>query len=623
MDFYQNNLSYLKKYHISLADDLDAVSPDNLYEVVPSRQGPPTLSKQLQTGQRITLHSSYDPIQEASRFIEKCDVEKTQYFIVLGAGLGYHLRELVAQAGNFSRIIVIEKDMEIFRLALKHVDWRPLLEDERIALHIDVPVSSLIEMISRKSLDFLSVGYKTIVIPPLTYQNADYYDDVLSELNSLFKETQVELGTQSAFSRKFYSNIIDNWQNILTTPGIHDLKNKLVRKPALIVSAGPSLDKNIALLKNAVGKALILSVDTAFTPLMQAGIRPDFAIAIDPDISTNKAFPQEMNGPKPCLVFDPCVPVSVPNRFKNKRMLDSDVSLSRWIAKYYEEKGSLGKSFSVAHTAFLFAQHLGCRPIIFTGQDFSFHSKRLHCSGSMHSETHLDLIDSSQTRNIVEDKRLKSFASSLENAKDIFGQDTQTTLALATYKNCFVENIQDPGNVFNATEGGVPMQGICNLTLRELLMHHCTKTISFPDDFHNGHSFNNKTSRTAILQELKSLHNLYADLLKRLEDVKAPHDLSAPLALEDKEIFVTTMKNTLQFLGEKPEAMQLLQGYAYAEFLQWRVAEKASLANAGQPEEELLQKEFDRDRIFLPALIESTEFLGRSFERMIEITKNI
>ena len=88
MDFYQNNLSFLKKYHPHLDDALEAVSPDSPYEVVPSRQGPPTLSRQLATGQHISLHSSYDPIQEASRFIEKCKVEKNQYFIVLGIGLG-------------------------------------------------------------------------------------------------------------------------------------------------------------------------------------------------------------------------------------------------------------------------------------------------------------------------------------------------------------------------------------------------------------------------------------------------------------------------------------------------------------------------------------------------------
>ena len=203
MEFAKNNLTCLRQYHPHLADGLETLSLDNPYEVSPSRQGPPTLRLQLEAGDpSISLHSSYDPIQEAARFIEKCEVEKNQYFIVLGAGLGYHLRELVARAGKFSRIIVIEKDPQIFRLAMQYVDWRPLLENEKISLLINTPVSKLAETVAGESLDFLSIGYKTIVIPPLTSPSAEYYEEVISSLNTLFQETQVELGTQSALFTK-------------------------------------------------------------------------------------------------------------------------------------------------------------------------------------------------------------------------------------------------------------------------------------------------------------------------------------------------------------------------------------------------------------------------------------
>jgi hypothetical protein len=241
----------------------------------------------------------------------------------------------------------------------------------------------------------------------------------------------------------------------------------------------------------------------------------------------------------------------------------------------------------------------------------------------MHSNAHLDLIDTSQTRNIIEGKRIQSFALSLENTKDLFGQDTQTTLALATYKHCFAENIKDPEQVFNATEGGIPIQGVSNLTLRELLMLYCRETIAFQDIFNKSHSSFKQNSRATIIYELQSLHDLYVELLKRLAELESRLVESAILSLDEKEMFVTTMKNTLRFLGEKPEAMQLLQGYAYAEFLQWRVAEKNSLANIKQSQEEFVLKEFNRDRDFLPALIESAEFLARSFQKLIEDAANI
>lgn len=52
--------------------------------------------------------------------------------------------------------------------------------------------------------------------------------------------------------------------------------------PAIIVSAGPSLDKNIRMLKRAKGHAFLIGVDSALKALLREEIRPDIAISIDP-----------------------------------------------------------------------------------------------------------------------------------------------------------------------------------------------------------------------------------------------------------------------------------------------------------------------------------------------------
>ena len=48
--------------------------------------------------------------------------------------------------------------------------------------------------------------------------------------------------------------------------------------PAILVSAGPSLDKNISELKKAQGKAFIVVVDAALRTVLRAGVRPDLTI---------------------------------------------------------------------------------------------------------------------------------------------------------------------------------------------------------------------------------------------------------------------------------------------------------------------------------------------------------
>ena len=51
--------------------------------------------------------------------------------------------------------------------------------------------------------------------------------------------------------------------------------------PAIIVAAGPSLNKNILELKRLKGRAFIIAVDTAIKPLLNAGIIPDMYAVVD------------------------------------------------------------------------------------------------------------------------------------------------------------------------------------------------------------------------------------------------------------------------------------------------------------------------------------------------------
>ena len=89
------------------------------------------------------------------------------------------------------------------------------------------------------------------------------------------------------FGGEFLRNIIDNISDYIYQYGLGDLKEAfdnvdLEKIPAVIVAAGPSLDKNIGELKNAKGKAFIIAVDTALKALAKENIMPDIAVTVDP-----------------------------------------------------------------------------------------------------------------------------------------------------------------------------------------------------------------------------------------------------------------------------------------------------------------------------------------------------
>jgi len=75
----------------------------------------------------------------------------------------------------------------------------------------------------------------------------------------------------------------------LNSPNVGIFFDKFKDVPIIIVSTGPSLDKNIDLLKEAKGRALIISAGSALRPLLMRNIKPDFFAIIDPqDITYNQ-----------------------------------------------------------------------------------------------------------------------------------------------------------------------------------------------------------------------------------------------------------------------------------------------------------------------------------------------
>ncbi|WP_373845633.1 6-hydroxymethylpterin diphosphokinase MptE-like protein, partial [Clostridium sp.] len=73
-------------------------------------------------------------------------------------------------------------------------------------------------------------------------------------------------------------NNFTNMKKLIESPSIECVKDKYKDIPAIIVSAGPSLDKNISELKRAEGKALIIATDAVLTTLKNHGIVPDAVV---------------------------------------------------------------------------------------------------------------------------------------------------------------------------------------------------------------------------------------------------------------------------------------------------------------------------------------------------------
>jgi len=612
---FEKNLDLLTRNHPELARRIQNSHPGDTLKIVPSRAGSPTLLLQAMDGSERYYHSSFDPVREAVKFIESHDIGRFENFIVYGFGLGYHLVELVKRAGPGSRILVFEKDPSILHGALKNLDLAPVFLHPGFRLILEPSKSEIESILEDDRTDFSLESFLTLTLKSVVETDRSYYVDLEQKIHQVFRQTKIDFRTRSARSRIFHRNIADNWDHILQSAGVSCMGNAFKGVPGIIVAAGPSLDKNIGLLKHARDRAVLITVGTALRPVLNSGVIPDFAVAIDPDEITPKLFNRVQYPEDLWLVFDPCVPEAVVAKFDQRTLaVDSNVYLSQWISRYNGPKGTPGLQFSVAHTAFFFARFLGCDPVILVGQDLAFNHYRLHCTDTHYNQEHQDRMDRGLTLQDLDHQKYRRFAETLTPTMDIFGLPSFTTASMDTYNAVFSDAVRKKTRIFNATEGGSPIPGVPTLTLREAIHLYCDSPVK-----NKNREIRQRVTPPnvgdALFPALTGQLNKFEELRSRLEQAGRWLDPGD----EDNETaqfrFVDELDAIYRSLMEDRETVQLLQDFAFSDFLHWyQATRKIARITGTAPEKELYRIKFERDRRFFGELLSAVVTLENTFQ---------
>lgn len=134
----------------------------------------------------------------------------------------------------------------------------------------------------------LFISYDNMVLLK-TYLSGNYkklfpekVEEFVKKLRKHVFDIEVSWNTQVRYTNVTATNLFKNFPYLCEGYGVQELKNILPKDfPVIIVSAGPSLNKNIQDLKLAKGKACIIATDTAMKPLLNAGIIPDLFVIVD------------------------------------------------------------------------------------------------------------------------------------------------------------------------------------------------------------------------------------------------------------------------------------------------------------------------------------------------------
>lgn len=422
-------------------------------------------AKVFKNGKSIFLHSAYDPEKEANALINeiKKETEKDLDLVfIFGIGAGY----LINAFKKFNiNIAVIEPSIKFFNLLIDNFKLDKILEDN-ITFFIggdDIEdIEKFISLTNTKKVKFfITRSYAT-----LFNEEALFYQ---SKVLSIVDKKIININTISRFDKLWAYNIASNVAKISTHYGVNKFFDKYKNIPAIIVSAGPSLEKNIRKLKEIKNKALIIAVDTAMKPLFSHNISPHFIITIDPQKKNSKYF-RNVNFKESVLIAESSVDKEAIDSFNGAiYFINSIFPLAKYFMEELGDRGDITTGGSVSTAAYDFAIRIGANPIIMVGLDLSFPNYQTHIKGSYHEENFfteiykLDSYDSRIYKVLI--------AGNLREEKNIYNEKVWTDSRFDMYKNWYEEQCEKNNKIkfYNATEGGIIINGMENIKLEELI----------------------------------------------------------------------------------------------------------------------------------------------------------
>lgn len=462
-----------------------------------------------QDGKVRFLNGKYAPSAVVERWLDtQGKIEEYAPIVIIGISNGVHIRRIMEAAPKTSNILIYEPSFELFRRAMEEVDLSFLFQ-------MDIPVGIIVEGLNETELPLylhLFISYDNMTL--LKYYMSGNYAELFPEQVEEFVKTlkkhmlDVEVGwhTTVRYTNITAENMFHNLPYLCEGYNVCELQGMLPDDvPVIVVSAGPSLNKNIMDLKKAVGKACIIATDTAMKPLLNAGIRPDLFVIVD--------------GLKPALLFEHKEISKVPmvtmtsvsvgpmdihkgkkffyysgSAFEDQLFFELSRKECRDCSLYNIPTGG-----SVATSAFSLGVLMGAKTVILMGQDLAMTGNRTHADGTFQDKMEEIDIDSGEYFEV----------------ESVDGGKVLTRADLKHYLDWFETCIKEWSHitVVDATEGGALIHGSKIMTLKKAIRKYCKR--DFNVKWHISRVkkiFREENKETALKQ--------FTDSTKRLQEVK-------------------------------------------------------------------------------------------------------
>jgi hypothetical protein len=626
---YLANLAALWTHAPALARAVEGVEECDL-KVEPARSGAPTVSAQTADGRVVSLHSKYDPVGEARKLIDQVKTDGCVAFYVLGLGLGYALEELFDRASDESLIFVFEPDLRMVRAALEQRDLSRVIASGRLHLFTELDKADLFTRLTPHAA-MCSMGFEAVTHGPSLALHPEFFSEVQTWIAEYAAFARTSLNTLVINGRRTAENVSRNLGRYVETPSVDALKDAYKGRPAIIVSAGPSLRKNKHHLKDAEGKAVFIAVQTILQPLLEMGIEPQFVTSLDyHDLSTRyyEKLPRNL---RTHLVAEPKASPKIFDVYPGPVTLLGNDFADRLLREVVHPprdggpaltKGRLPSGATVAHLAYYLAEHLGCDPIVFVGQDLGFSDGLAYAPGTNIDEVwrpelgRFCTVEMKQWEFVARDRQI------LRRIPDHEGKPMYTEERLFTYLQQFERDfLKTRTKIIDATEGGARKRGAAAMKLADAIRDFCKEPLGerAPDDGRPGQQWvragNCVGSLQARREEARQIELIGRDTLPLLEEIRDHVDDQSRVNRAIAQI--DTLRARVDAFGPTYDlVLQLTQKSELRRFQSDRRIQAAKLSGL-----ELQRKQIERDIENVRAIAEAAGEFGRLMDEVIQKLK--
>ncbi|EHJ7770132.1 motility associated factor glycosyltransferase family protein [Campylobacter jejuni] len=383
------------------------------------------------------------------------------YFYGFGNGI---LFKALLQNKNHQHIVVFEKDIEIIWIMFHILDFSSELQSARLMI---LQTSSLdIEFFSNfcSSKPFFQFS-RIYFLELMSHYYERFHEDILGlnkKLAENFKNSIVSHGNDPLDALQGIEQFVYNLPQMITHPSYKELlsKRKNISDTAIIVSTGPSLTKQLPLLKKYANKATIFCADSSYPILAKHGIKPDYVCMLERDEIVAECFNNDFKDFDKDIIFLVASLVhkkTISYLEKNKRkyiLIIKGQPFARCLG--LDDYGYINGGMSVSHMAYELAENLGHKNIILIGQDLAYAKDgQTHSQGFIHANLH----------NGDYERDLNRFSTTAYGGNGKVQSSEIWTLFRQIFEN-FITFSQS--KTYNCTEGGARIESAIEKPFKEL-----------------------------------------------------------------------------------------------------------------------------------------------------------